>query len=98
MMNTLNISSDFDDDVFEHSLPPPLLRVQSVDNMILDSAANIDTNQCANFTGLFPLPQQSTKNKKRVSPPRQLLPYEREGRRVTRSMSASDIRRSQSQF
>ena len=98
MMNTLNISSDFDDDVFEHSLPPPLLRVQSVDNMILDSAANIDTNQCANFTGLFPLPQQPTKNKKRVSPPRQLLPYEREGRRVTRSMSASDIRRSQSQF
>ena len=75
-------------DVFETNMNEtltPMNQVQSVDNLYQTHGLNIDTNQCQNVSDI--LPHRTNQSKKRISPPRQLLPFEREQRGIeTRRM------------
>ena len=77
----------FLDDVLQprNIFPPltPMSKVQNVDNLYEAHGLNIDTNRCQNLEHLLN-PKANTK-KKKVSPPRRLLPLEEE-RVMTRSM------------
>jgi hypothetical protein len=52
----------------------PMSRVQSLDHLYDQNNLNIDTNACQNLEHLLPRSQK----RKRISPPRMLLPMERE--------------------
>jgi len=52
----------------------PMSRVQSLDHLYDQHNLNIDTNACQNLEHLLPRSQK----RKRISPPRMLLPMERE--------------------
>ena len=80
------LSSSSDDEVFQFAMPSNFNQVQNVNDMIREAARSVDTTQCQLLTGLLPLPSEPLSKKKRVSPPRMLLPLERV---VTRSMHKS---------
>jgi hypothetical protein len=87
------IDTDDDDfqDVFENIeyTLTPMSRVQSVDQLYEDNNLNVNTNQCQNLEHVLPKPKPA---KKRVSPPRQLLPMEQEDLQhgiLTRSMQSN---------
>ena len=67
------------DDVFSDQMDmdfilSPMSRVQSVDQLYGQHNLNINTNACQNVEHILPRPHK----RKRVSPPRRLLPMERE--------------------
>ena len=87
------MDTDDDDfqDVFENIdfTLTPMSRVQSVDQLYEDNNLNVNTNQCQNLEHVLPKPKPV---KKRVSPPRQLLPLEQEDLQhgiMTRSMQSN---------
>ena len=52
----------------------PMSQVQSVDKLYVQHNLNVDTNICQNVEHILPQPQK----RKRVSPPRKMLPLERQ--------------------
>ena len=67
------INDDVFDDCIDFTLSP-MSQVQSVDLLYTQHNLDIDTNACQNVENILPC----TNKRKRVSPPRQLLPMERE--------------------
>ena len=76
-LNHSTLSSSIDSDVFTLPNPSPFLQVHNVDELILRTSENIDTNRCQLLEGLLPPPLHTSGKKKRISPPRQQLPMER---------------------
>ena len=63
----------------------PMNQVQSIDNLYQTHGLNVNTNLCQNVSNI--LPPATNQSKKRISPPRQLLPLEKEQRGIeTRRM------------
>jgi hypothetical protein len=84
-LNHNDLSSSSDDDIFQLARPSIFNQVHNIDDMVREVSNSIDTNQCQLLTGLLPPPPEiPSKKRKRVSPPRQLLPMERI---VTRSVT-----------
>ena len=78
-LNHSALSSSIDSDVFVLPRPSPFLQVHNVEELIQETANNVDTNQCQLLEGLLPLPPEQSVRKKRISPLRQQLPLEKNG-------------------
>lgn len=84
-LNHNDLSSSSDDDIFHLARPSIFNQVHNINDMVREVSDSIDTNQCQLLTGLLPPPPETpSRKRKRVSPPRQLLPLERI---VTRSVT-----------